>query len=56
MYADDNDQKIVNACTVENTEGHNDNEGLLAVLPRRWNTEQRIQGSRTARCGITSAS
>jgi prepilin-type N-terminal cleavage/methylation domain-containing protein/prepilin-type processing-associated H-X9-DG protein len=45
MYADDNDQKIVNACTVENTEGHNDNEEPCWLYYHDgWNTEQRIQG------------
>ena len=35
LYADENDQKIVNSCTIENSEGHTDKHGaLLDVLPR----------------------
>ncbi len=46
MYADENDQKIVNACTVENTEGHNDNEEpCWLYFHADWDTEQeRIDG------------
>ncbi len=46
MYADDNDQKIVNACTVENTEGHNDSEEpCWLYFHDGWtDVERRIQG------------
>ncbi|MHC4521203.1 MAG: prepilin-type N-terminal cleavage/methylation domain-containing protein [Planctomycetota bacterium] len=46
MYADENDQKIVNACTWENTEGHNDREEpCWLYFHNDWNTvERRIQG------------
>jgi len=46
MYADDNDQKIVNACTVENTEGHNDTtEPCWLYFHADWtNTDTRIDG------------
>jgi prepilin-type N-terminal cleavage/methylation domain-containing protein/prepilin-type processing-associated H-X9-DG protein len=46
MYADENDQKIVNACTWENTEGHNDSEEpCWLYFHNDWNdTERRIQG------------
>ena len=48
MYADENDQKIVNACTVENTEGHLDSEEPCWVyFHNDWDTtEQRIEGIR----------
>ena len=45
MYADDNDQKIVNSCTVENSEGHTDNtEPCWMYFHADWDTEQRIDG------------
>jgi prepilin-type N-terminal cleavage/methylation domain-containing protein/prepilin-type processing-associated H-X9-DG protein len=46
MYADENDQRIINACTVENTEGHNDNEEpCWLYFHADWTTtEQRIDG------------
>lgn len=46
LYADENDQKIVNACTWENTEGHNDREEpCWLYFHNDWDTvERRIQG------------
>ncbi len=46
LYADDNDQKIVNACTVANTEGHNDaEEPCWLYFQSDWTSEERrIQG------------
>ena len=46
LYADENDQKIVNACTVENTEGHNDrDEPCWLYFHSDWtDVEPRIQG------------
>ncbi len=45
MYADENEQRIVNACTVENTEGHDNKEPCWLYFHGDWNdTEQRIGG------------
>ena len=45
MYADENDQKIVNSCTVENSEGHVDSEEpCWLYFHNDWDTEQRIDG------------
>ena len=46
MYADENDQKIVNACTVENTEGHTDTaEPCWIYFHNDWtDRERRIDG------------
>jgi len=46
MYADENDQKIVNACTWENTEGHVDSEEpCWLYFHNDWTAEeQRIKG------------
>ena len=48
MYADENDQKIVNACTIENSEGHIDSEEpCWLYFHNDWNdTETREQGIR----------
>jgi len=45
LYADDNDQRIVNSCTVANTEGHNDTtEPCWLYFRPEWDTPQRIDG------------
>ena len=46
MYADENDQKIVNACTWENTEGHVDSEEpCWLYFHNDWDTEElRVDG------------
>jgi len=45
LYADDNDQRIVNACTVENTEGHNDaREPCWLYFRPEYDTDLRIDG------------
>lgn len=47
LYADENDQKIVNACTVPNTEGHasRDKEPCWLYFHIDWtDEEQRIEG------------
>ena len=45
MYADENDQKIVNSCTVANSEGHNDREEPCWLYFRpEWDQETRIEG------------
>lgn len=46
LYADDNDQKVVNACTVANTEGHNDaEEPCWLYYQADWTSEERrIEG------------
>ena len=47
LYADENDQKIVNSCTIENSEGHNDTlEPCWMYFHSDWNTQQRIDGIR----------
>jgi prepilin-type N-terminal cleavage/methylation domain-containing protein/prepilin-type processing-associated H-X9-DG protein len=48
MYADENDQKIVNACTIENSEGHTDSEEpCWLYFHNDWtDTERREQGIR----------
>jgi prepilin-type N-terminal cleavage/methylation domain-containing protein/prepilin-type processing-associated H-X9-DG protein len=47
LYADENDQRIVNSCTVENTEGHNNTtEPCWLYFRPEWNTDQRIDGIR----------
>jgi len=46
MYADENDQKIVNACTVPGTEGHAgaDTEPCWLYFENDWTEEERIGG------------
>jgi prepilin-type N-terminal cleavage/methylation domain-containing protein/prepilin-type processing-associated H-X9-DG protein len=45
LYADENDQKIVNACTIENSEGHVDKqEPCWMYFHSDYNTQQRIDG------------
>ncbi len=46
LYADDNDQKIVNSCTVENTEGHTDSlEPCWMYFHNDWtDVERRTKG------------
>ena len=45
LYADENDQKIVNSCTVENTEGHTDRtEPCWLYFRPEYTTQQRIDG------------
>ncbi|OHB62271.1 MAG: hypothetical protein A2Y76_05380 [Planctomycetes bacterium RBG_13_60_9] len=45
LYADENDQRIVNSCTVENTEGHTDRtEPCWLYFRPEYTTEQRIDG------------
>jgi prepilin-type N-terminal cleavage/methylation domain-containing protein len=45
LYADDNDQKIINACTIENSEGHVDREEpCWMYFHSDYNTQQRIDG------------
>ena len=48
MYADENDQKIVNACTVPGTEGHagQDKEPCWLYFNNGWTEEQRLDGIR----------
>jgi prepilin-type N-terminal cleavage/methylation domain-containing protein/prepilin-type processing-associated H-X9-DG protein len=47
LYADDNDQKIVNSCTIENSEGHDDKtEPCWMYFHNNWDTQQRIDGVR----------
>jgi prepilin-type N-terminal cleavage/methylation domain-containing protein/prepilin-type processing-associated H-X9-DG protein len=47
LYADENDQKIVNSCTIENSEGHTDSlEPCWMYFHSDWNTQQRIDGIR----------
>ena len=47
LYADDNDQRIVNACTVENTEGHNDSkEPCWLYFRPEYDKNRRIDGIR----------
>ena len=45
LYADENDQKIVNSCTIESSEGHNDRtEPCWMYFHADYTTEQRIDG------------
>jgi len=48
MYADENDQKIVNSCTVPGTEGHADRnkEPCWLYFHNGWTEEERIAGIR----------
>jgi len=48
MYADENDQKIVNSCTVPGTEGHagRDTEPCWLYFNNGWTEEERIAGIR----------
>jgi prepilin-type N-terminal cleavage/methylation domain-containing protein/prepilin-type processing-associated H-X9-DG protein len=46
LYADENDQRLVNSCTVENSEGHNDStEPCWMYFHNDWtDTDRRIDG------------
>ncbi len=46
MYADENDQKLVNSCTIENSEGHNDTtEPCWMYFHNDWtDVERRTKG------------
>lgn len=45
LYADENDQKIVNSCTVANTEGHDDRkEPCWLYFENNWTQDQCIAG------------
>ena len=45
LYADENDQKIVNSCTIENSEGHNDTlEPCWMYFHSNYTEPQRIDG------------
>jgi len=44
LYADDNDQRIVNSCTIPNSEGHDSTERCWMEFYQDYDTQQRIDG------------